>query len=181
MITGSEFVAILVYQAVAVHLQAGRLAMEVLDNATTVLGSKSEPQPDGLLRILPECGGKTWNERGFVHGAPELVAEVAKVTRYIDLGPKLADDEQAGVVEYIVHAIDPDEIFWFGQEQGVLVERPIGGDGLYRSMVFPGLWLDPQALLEGERQRLRAVLNLACATPEHTAFITHLAKARSSP
>ena len=31
--------------------------VEVLDNATTILGWKSEPQPDALLRVLPECGG----------------------------------------------------------------------------------------------------------------------------
>ena len=115
---------------------------------------------------------------GFVHGAPEFVVEVAKATRYVDLGPKLADYEQAGVLEYVVHAIDPDEIFWFGQEQGMLVQRPIGGDGLYRSTVFPGLWLDPQALLKGDRQRLRAVLDLGCATPEHAEFVARLAKDR---
>ena len=53
----------------------------------------------------------------------------------------------------------------------MLVQRPIGGDGLYRSTVFPGLWLDPQALLTGDRRRLRAVLDLGCATPEHAAFV----------
>src|SRR4051812_5665564 len=31
--------------------------LEILDNATTVLGLKSEPQPDALLRILSEFGG----------------------------------------------------------------------------------------------------------------------------
>jgi hypothetical protein len=44
--------------------------------------------------------------------------------------PKKADYERAGVLEYVVRAIDPDEIFWFGQEQGVLVQRPIGEDGV---------------------------------------------------
>ena len=152
--------------------------VQVMDNATTILGWKSEPQPDGLLRILPEYGGRTWDERGFVQGAPELVVEVAKATRYIDLGPKLDDYERAGVLEYVVHAIDPDEIFWYGQDQGVLVLRSIGEDGLYRSSIFPGLWLDPQALLDGNRARLRAVLDLGCATPEHATFVARLAGAR---
>ena len=31
-----------------------------------------------------------------------MVVEVAKATRYLDLGPKLTDYEHAGVVEYIV-------------------------------------------------------------------------------
>ena len=46
-----------------------------------------------------------------------LFVEVAKATRYVDLGPKLADYQQAGILEYVVHAMDPDEIFWFGQER----------------------------------------------------------------
>jgi Uma2 family endonuclease len=154
---------------------------QALDNTTAVLGWKSEPQPDGFLRVLPECGGRTWNERGLVHGAPELVVEVAKATRYMDLGPKLRDYEQAGVLEYVVRAFDPDEILWFRQEQGVLVQRSIGEDALYHSAVFPGLWLDPQALLQGHRQRLRAVVDLGCATAEHAEFVARLANARSGP
>src|SRR5215218_3185359 len=31
--------------------------VEVLDNATNILGPHSEPQPDVSLLILPECGG----------------------------------------------------------------------------------------------------------------------------
>jgi Uma2 family endonuclease len=155
--------------------------VQALSSVTTILGKKSEPEPNGLLRILPECGGHSWDEDGFVHGAPELVVEVAKATRYVDLGPKLSDYERAGVIEYVVHTIDPDEIFWFGQEQGVLVQKPVGGDGLIRSTVFPGLWLDTRALLEADRQRLRAVLDLGCATPEHAAFVAMLANAGSRP
>src|SRR3954465_830360 len=70
--------------------------VEVLDNASTILGRKSEPQPDALLRILSGCGGQTRDAEGFVTGAPELVVEIAKATRYADLGPKLDDYERAG-------------------------------------------------------------------------------------
>jgi hypothetical protein len=150
-------------------------------NATTILGWRSEPQPDGLLRILPECGGRTWDEGAYIGGGPELVAEVSKATRYVDLGPKKADYERAGVQEYLVRAIDPDEIYWFGQQHGELVQRSIGDDGLYRSIVFPGLWLDPVALLNGDRRRLRAVVDLGCATPEHAAFVARLAGAGERP
>jgi hypothetical protein len=154
--------------------------VEVLYNTTTILGWKSEPQPDALLRILAEYGGRSYDEQGYIHGAPELVAEVSKATRYVDLGPKLDDYEQAGVLEYIVRAIDPDEIYWFVQEHGALARRPSGDDGLYRSTVFPGLWLDPVALVSGDRRRLRAVVDLGCATPEHAAFVARLATAREN-
>jgi hypothetical protein len=155
--------------------------VEVLDNATTILGWKSEPQPDALLRILPEWGGHTRDEKGIVRDAPELVAEVAKATRYVDLGPKRDDYEQAGVLEYVVRALDPHEVVWFEQDQGVLNRKPIPSDGIYRSAAFPGLWLDPVALMNGDRQRLRAVLDLGCATPEHAAFVAQLAAQRIAP
>ena len=155
--------------------------VQALVDATTILGWRSEPQPDGLLRILPEFGGRTWDEGAYIGGGPEFVAEVSKATRYVDLGPKKGDYERAGVQEYIVRTIDPDEVYWFGQQQGELVQRAIGDDGLYRSTAFPGLWLDPVALFNGDRRRLRAVIDLGCATPEHAAFVARLAEARDLP
>jgi hypothetical protein len=133
-----------------------------------------------MLRVEPRCGGRTQDQKGFVRGAPELVVEVAKATRYVDLGPKLADYEHAGVVEYIVRALKPDEILWFEQQQGALARRQIEADGIYRSTVFPGLWLEPRALLNGDRRRIRAVIDLGCATPEHAAFVSGLAKVRKT-
>jgi hypothetical protein len=62
----------------------------------------------------------------------------------------------------------------------VLVQRSIGADGLYRSAVFPGLWLDPLALIQGNRRRLRAVLDLGFDTPEHNAFVAKLAAVKGN-
>src|SRR4051812_997736 len=62
--------------------------VQVLDNATTFLGPRSEPQPDAMLRILPECGGQTVADTKYVRGVPELVLEVSHASRYTDLGPK---------------------------------------------------------------------------------------------
>jgi Uma2 family endonuclease len=149
--------------------------VSVLGHATAILGWRSEPQPDVMLRILPEHGGQTRDEKSFVHGAPELVVEVSKTTRYIDLGPKLADYEQAGVQEYVVHALDPDEVHWYKQQGGSLVRVAPDGDGLYRSAFLPGLWLDPEALLRGDTRTLRQVLDRGLATPEHQAFVAALA------
>jgi Uma2 family endonuclease len=154
--------------------------VEVVVDATTILGWKSEMQPDVLMRIAPECGGQTRTEHGYIHGAPELVVEVAKASRYIDLGPKLDDYERAGVLEYVVRALDPDEVLWFEQAQGALTPKPSDGDGLFRSTTFPGLWLDPQALLAGDTGRLRAVLDQGLARPEHAAFVARLAAARGT-
>lgn len=114
-------------------------------------------------------------------GAPELVVEISKATRYVDLGLKLRDYERAGVLEYVVRATDPDEIYWFRLEQGSLVRRTAGDDGLYRSTVFPGLWLGSAALLESDTRRLRAVVDAGCASPEHAAFVARLATGLALP
>ena len=94
--------------------------------------------------------------------------------------PQTDDYERAGVLEYVVRAFDLDEIYWYGLEQGRLVRQSIGDDGLYRSAVFPGLWLDPTALLQGDTRRLRAVVDIGCATPEHAGFAARLAGVRRS-
>ena len=152
--------------------------MKLLVNTSTVLGRKSELQPDGLLRVLPECGGQTLSDPRFVLGVPELLVEVAHSSRYTDLGPKFDDYEQAGVLEYVVRSIEPDEVCWFVLRHGRFTEHSPGPDGIYRSVVFPGLWLDAAALLSDDIWRLRAVVDLGCATPEHSEFVARLAAAR---
>jgi Uma2 family endonuclease len=162
-----------------VHYAGETPGVEALDNTSTALGPRSEPQPDLMLRILPEFGGRTQTDRRFVRGVPELIVEVAHTTRYTDLGPKLDDYERACVLEYVVRAIEPDEVIWHVLQEGRLVAVPPDADGLYRSRVFPGLWLDPQALLACDPRRLREVVDQGVATPEHAAFVARLAEARA--
>jgi hypothetical protein len=154
--------------------------VKITVNGTAILGKKSEVQPDAALAIAPEFGGRTKVIRGFVHGGPELVVEVSKATRHIDLGPKLAIYQAAGVLEYIVRAIDPDEIHWFRLVNGVMERQSLDSVGLYRSTVFPGLWLDAQALIAEDLQRLQDLVFAGCDTPEHADFVAKLALARAA-
>jgi hypothetical protein len=57
---------------------------------------------------------------------------------------------------------------------GSFVALQLAPDGLYRSEVFPGLWLDPRALLAGDVQRLEAVVDQGCATAERGEFVARL-------
>lgn len=152
--------------------------LDCLRNVTTILGPKSELQPDLSLLIPPDLGGRTQSDEQWLLGPPELIAEVADETRYVDLGPKFDEYERAGVQEYVVRALEPDAVHWFVLRNGRFAELPPGPDGIYRSEVFPGLWLDPQALVRGDGRRLRAVVDLGCATPEHAAFVARLAAIR---
>ncbi len=149
---------------------------EVLVNTTNILGPDSEPQPDGCLLILPECGGQAReDEDGYLSGAPEFMAEISWSTESIDLHGKKQDYEKAGVCEYLVVALRTQKVFWFVRRRGKFKAMSAGADGIYRSQVFPGLWLDPAALLRGDRRRLLSVLRQGLASPEHAAFVSSLA------
>ena len=63
--------------------------------------------------------------------------------------------------------------------EGRLVGLPPDSEGIFRSESFPGLWLDPRALIEGNTRRLREVLDRGLATTEHSAFVARLAAARA--
>ena len=158
--------------------QANTLGVEALVDTSTALGPKSEPQPDALLRVLGECGGQTRTDRRFVHGVPELLVEVAHATRYTDLGPKFDDYERVGVLEYVVRAIEPDEVYWFVLRHGRFTDLRQARTGSTAPRSFQDFGSNRTALLAGDIRRLQAVVDLGCATPEHAAFITRLATIR---
>jgi Uma2 family endonuclease len=149
---------------------------EFLVGSTNILGPQSEPEPDACLLILPECGGQTWGDvDDYLNGSPELIAEVAWATESIDLHAKKLDYEKAGVREYVVVALRMKRVFWFVRRRDKFKELAPGADGICRSAVFPGLWLDPAALLRRDRKRLLAVLHQGMASAEHAAFVAKLA------
>jgi hypothetical protein len=53
-------------------------------------------------------------------------------------------------------------------------------DGIFRSRVFPGLWLDADAVLANQRKRVLAILEQGLATPEHASFVAKLEKQSGS-
>jgi len=149
----------------------------VLHGATTILGEDSEPQPDLGLRILQELGGQSIiTARKYVAGPPELLAEIAHSTRAIDMHQKRLDYRLAGVAEYIVLCVEEEKLYWF-DFKGRRTIRP-NVDGVYRSRVFPGLWIDGPAVLALDSARVEAVLRQGLASKEHAAFIERLKRAK---
>ncbi len=148
---------------------------EGFDNTSNILGDDSEPQPDLCLLIAPGRGGQTRDEYDFIVGAPELIVEIASSSESIDLHKKKSDYERAGVREYVVVALRQKRVYWFVLRNGSFEELALGDDGIYRSQTFPGLWLDPSALLRLDAPRVREVLQQGLATPEHAAFVKQLA------
>jgi hypothetical protein len=147
--------------------------VQLLPNATTILGEASEPQPDLALRIRAEFGGRSRvNAEGYVEGPPELLVEIAYSSRAIDLHHKRDDYQQAGVREYLVLCVEEQQLHWFGLQ----TQRPLRADaeGIYRSRVFPGLWIDGTALLACDSARIAAVMQLGLAHRTHAAFVKRL-------
>jgi hypothetical protein len=149
---------------------------ECLPGATNIMGLESEPEPDHPLLVLPEWGGQTWvNERGYLAGSPELIVETSWSTESRDLHQRKDDYEKAYVREYVIVALRSQKVFWFIRRAGKFAALRPGKDGVFRSKAFPGLWLDPVALLQNDRARLLAVLRAGLASKEHAAFVAKLA------
>ena len=154
----------------------GTPGLKLGHNATVRLSDADVPQPDIYLRVLPEWGGATQPQGRFIAGAPEFLVEVCLTSRSRDLGGKLDAYQEAGVREYLVVLIDEREIRWHVLEAGEYQPLMPDADGLHRSRVFPGLWLDGAALLDGDTNRVSEVLQQGLATPEHAHFVVELKK-----
>ncbi len=156
------------------HYWAATPGVDVGDNATVRLDLENEPQPDALLRILPNCGGQSRDEDSYIAAAPELIAEVAASSASYDLHDKLRAYQRNGVCEYLVWRVWDSAVDWFALGEGRFELLPLDAAGRYKSRVFPGLWLDPAALLRGDLARTIAVLQEGIAAPEHAAFVAKL-------
>lgn len=153
---------------------------QVLANASTILGDDSEPQPDISLRVLPEFGGQTRVDEGWLTGAPELVVEVASATESYDLHEKRAVYAEHNIREYLVYAARQRRVYWWTRGDRGFFELAADEAGVFKSVVYPGLWLDAQALVLEDAEKMNRTLQQGLATSEHAAFVSELALKRKS-
>ena len=147
------------------------------DNATVRLDEDNEPQPDSILMIDPTCGGQaSISEDGYLVGAPELIAEIASSSVSKDLHNKLNVYRRTGVREYVVWRVLDRAIDWFVLREGSYLPLIAGEDGILRSEVFPGLWLNAAAMLEGKLDVVLVTLQQGIATREHQDFVARLGR-----
>jgi Uma2 family endonuclease len=147
--------------------------VEVLDNATTILGEESEPQPDLELRILSQYGGRSRETpEDYVQGPPELMVEVSHSTKVLDLRHKRRDYEKAGVLEYMVLSVEEQELYWWHFPSGGTIKPD--RRGILRSREFPGLWIHRRALLARDTKKLIDVVQQGLASRAHAAFVKRL-------
>lgn len=145
---------------------------------TTSLMLEDAPQPDLHLRLLRENGGGSWVEGGYLHGMPELLVEVCASSASYDLHEKYRLYQSVGVPEYLAVVVFERVIHWHELVDGRYQILPPDADGLWRSRVFPGLWLDGKALLAGNLRQVLDRLEEGIRSAEHERFVTRLAARR---
>ncbi len=102
----------------AVHTWIGTYAVatpgaEAVDNATLILDPDNEFQPDIMLRLDEAHGGKSRLVDKYLHGAPELIIEVALTSVAQDLHGKFNVYRRLGVPEYLVWQLEQQRMDWF--------------------------------------------------------------------
>ena len=189
--TKVELVEGIVYMAAAVKLDHGQphvfltawmaqyafatAGVECSDNVTLQLDEDNEPQPDLSLFIHPSFGGQiVISPDGYIGGPPELVGEIAVSSVAIDRGPKRRVYERHGVCEYLLWRVEDRVIEWYALKNGTYELLPVGNDGVIRSLVYPGLWLNTEAMLRRDGLAVMATLHAGLATREHEDFVTRL-------
>lgn len=145
------------------------------DNSSIRLDIDNMPQPDAFLYIEPECGGQVrFSEDDYLEAAPELIVEVASTSASYNLHSKFNVYLRNGVQEYVVWRTRQRQVDWFVRAGDRFETLSLGEDGIYRSAVLPGLWLDPVALMTDDRTRMIEVNRLGTEAPEHAAFVERL-------
>src|SRR6185369_8172653 len=87
------------------------------------------------------------SEDDYIEGAPELAVEIVGSSRAYDLHQKKGAYRRNGICEYLAWITSESRLLWSELQHGEYHEISPGADGLLKSGVFPGLWLDVGALL----------------------------------
>jgi Uma2 family endonuclease len=117
------------------YYRAATPGVLLLDNATVILDAENEVQPDAALCVVE--GGQTQIVGAYLHGAPELVVEIATSSAAYDLHEKLRVYRRAGVREYVILLTLERETLWYYLNEGRYEAVAPGEDGIVRSQVFP--------------------------------------------
>jgi Uma2 family endonuclease len=160
------------------HYRAATAGVIGGDNGSIRLDLDNMPQPDIFLIISPEHGGQVRvSEDDYVELGPELVVEIAASSVSYDLHEKLEVYRRNGAREYLVWRVKDRTFDWFVLREGRYHRIQPADDGTLRSEVFPGLWLDPEALIRGDLAAVFQAVQRGLATPEHAAFVERLRQA----
>ena len=76
--------------------------------------------------------------------------------------------------EYLVWVTDESQVHWWELRDEQYLPLQPDSDGIIKSRVFPGLWLDAPALLRKDFARVLEVVGRGVASDEHAGFVARL-------
>lgn len=108
-----------------------------------------------------------------------MIVEVAASTASLDAREKLISYRRAGAREYLLWRTADDAVDWWLLQEDEYRPLSPDSDGILRSHIFPGLWLDVAALLCADGvAKLMAKLQEGLHSQEHAAFVARLQNER---
>ena len=125
--------------------------------------------------ILEERGGRCRSTPDdYLEGPPELIVEIAASSASYDMHSKRQVYRRNGVQEYLIFLTLEQEVVWFCLDDGEY--RPLIPDdqGVFRSQVFPGLWLQTQHVWDGNLSGFMDILQQGLGSQEHVDFAAKL-------
>jgi Uma2 family endonuclease len=153
----------------------------LFDNTSLRLDSRNEVQPDAMLLMEKSRGGRCrLGDDGYAEGPPELVVEIAASSAAYDLHSKFRAYQRNKVQEYLALLTYEKRVAWHELAQGRYVPLQPDDDGILRSRVYPGLWLDTNCLWADDLTGLLAVLREGLASPQHAEFVARYSSLISS-
>lgn len=121
------------------------------DNATIRFNADNDAQPD--LCLLRAGGQTRFETDGFIVGASELIVEISGPTASYDFSEKRDVYESARLGEYFVYETIEGRVAWW-QSKDRQFEDILPEGVIYNSVLFPGLWLDADALRSASALKL---------------------------
>lgn len=155
--------------------------VDMSDNASLRLDARNEVQPDALLFLDSRLGGRCYvGKDNYLEGSPELIIEIAASSAAYDLHSKLRAYQRNKVQEYLALLTYEKRAAWHELTQGRYVPIQPDDDGILRSRVFPGLWLNADHLWADDLTGLLATLHEGLASPPHAEFVARYSSLVSS-
>lgn len=146
-----------------------------------VLAWDTVPQPNIVLRVLPENGGKSrMTDTEILTAAPELIVDFTTGHQTFDIRDRLGAFRRQGVVEYLIWWADGQKLDWYCLDRGKYSLNLPDSNGVLTSHSFPGLRLNLSALLNRNSAAVMTTLRRSLESPEHAAFLTRLERQISS-
>lgn len=101
-----------------------------------------------------------------------MAVEIVGNSRAYDLHQKKGAYRRNGIREYLAWITSEPRVIWWELRDAEYLEITPPADGLLKSGLFPGLWLDDPALLKGDMKAVRAAVRRGLDSSGHRMFVS---------